>query len=954
MKSFYENTMELEQMRGLSTPSAADLEKVVGMIKGDEELTRYFYDKLNPGWLELLEGAGEFEGLERKEGRIVERIKALYLVDCAVEKAEAVLGIVKKVKAKDAWIQGKMLDALVAMPEDVAIKGISIEMRYLREREYKVWYFVGEPAAKLMVKLTDKYPKEAFEIVKALLDLWRPGEKEAGVFETIRSKFATHEYKELMFEFYGKVWEKRPFEAMRVLVEIYDAYLDVCHKEKGYDISEYLGVSVEDLEDIGRLDYDIDAIVMKAICEAGRAVIEKEPEKISELLDDLEKRNKGIFHRTEMYLLRFAPVETEKDRINKLIGNQKFIENPLYKYEHRRLLNDKFDEVSDETRKAFVGWVKKEKITEDRRKEIKDWCEKNQEAIPDFEKMEYRAKAEKLYLVRERFKELYEEYKAEGGVKDDTALAPRRMVGEARWASPTEGTPLSAEEMAKKKVDEVLDYISEPKNYERKKKPSEWHDPTGALRVTFQEDVKKRAMEYVGCGTEKLAGLPAEFLSCFFYGVADAVRDGSFKKDGWRPLIDLAFKVVETKHEQKGYRNCFSAVLHVLRDGFGEGENKIDFDEEIVKDFWGILNRFIRFPLEDMENSGDEGDPMQLMLNQVPGQAMELAVSLGIVCRNRLGSYWENMLRAEIRQCWEYVVSNIKEPGVNCVFGVNFARMYWLDSEWVEQNLDKILGEGLWDEVWGTYVSWGRPSPQCFRFLVQGGIYGRAVGFIGKPNKYKFSKEPEKGLVEHLMIGFFNGWIGFEDKVLKCFFEKAPVELRGKAAGFLTTGFKSVNEKDGTEKEEIAERMREYWKKRLAAIADKPKENEEEAIELTGWVEYSVLPAKETLELLGRSLDLSGGKIGKMRGARGFVEGVYNLRKENELLALRCLKKAAVDENMHTPWSGIQKPLVSFLMDLPEGVRSEGREVADLYGRYNPDKFREVWEKLSVTRRREG
>lgn len=42
----------------------------------------------------------------------------------------------------------------------------------------------------------------------------------------------------------------------------------------------------------------------------------------------------------------------------------------------------------------------------------------------------------------------------------------------------------------------------------------------------------------------------------------------------------------------------------------------------------------------------------------------------------------------------------------------------------------------------------------------------------------------------------------------------------------------------------------------------------------------------------------------------------------------------------------IQEPLVKFLEELPEGVRSEGREVADLYGRYNPDKFREVWEKL--------
>jgi hypothetical protein len=147
--------------------------------------------------------------------------------------------------------------------------------------------------------------------------------------------------------------------------------------------------------------------------------------------------------------------------------------------------------------------------------------------------------------------------------------------------------------------------------------------------------------------------------------------------------------------------------------------------------------------------------------------------------------------------------------------------------------------------------------------------------------------------------------------------------------------------------------MKEYWEKRLEAIKDKPEENKDEAIELTGWVEDSVLPAKETLELLEQSLDLSGGKIGEMIDARDFVEGVCNLGNGNELLAISCLKKATDDKNMHTPWSSIQEPLVIFLEridSLSENVRSTGKEVADLYGRYNPEKFRGVWEKLNMTR----
>jgi hypothetical protein len=45
---------------------------------------------------------------------------------------------------------------------------------------------------------------------------------------------------------------------------------------------------------------------------------------------------------------------------------------------------------------------------------------------------------------------------------------------------------------------------------------------------------------------------------------------------------------------------------------------------------------------------------------------------------------------------------------------------------------------------------------------------------------------------------------------------------------------------------------------------------------------------------------------------------------------------------------------VKFLEDLPENMWSEGKEVADLYGRYNPEKFRGVWEKFNVIKRNEG
>jgi hypothetical protein len=503
--------------------------------------------------------------------------------------------------------------------------------------------------------------------------------------------------------------------------------------------------------------------------------------------------------------------------------------------------------------------------------------------------------------------------------------------------------------MGKRKVEEVLDFISEPKNYEGKEEVSDRGAGGRALRSTFNVDVKKRAVEYLRKGKEKLASLPEEFLTSFFYGVSEGVRDGSFKKEGWGDLIELGQKMVRRKQNEEGYRSCFCAMLSSLRGGFSGRENKIEFHEERVKGFWETIEPLIRFRVGDMSRFGEERDPMQLWCSIVAGGALELSVLLSTGCKRNLEGFFEGYLRERTRRSYEYVLREIRQPGVNCVFGVEFAKLHSTDRKWVEENVGKIFGEELWEETWGTYVSWGRPSRDGFKLLVDKGKYGQAVEKIGQEWTFKFPKEPDEGLVEHLMIGYFNGWIGFEDKVLKRFFEKASAELRGKAAKFMTTGFKSVNEEGGEEKEKVAARMKEYWVKRLAALKQGGEKNRDEAIELTGWVEDSLLGARETLELLDESLDLSGGRIGRMRDARDLVSGVSRLGEGNELLALGCLKKAGADENMHWHSAAIQGPLVVFLERMVEGpleVRAEAAGVADLYGRYNPAKFRAVWQKL--------
>ena len=383
MKAYYENISKLKELRELSVPNKAALDKVLDIIKDDAELTLYFYDVLNPEWIELLDEAGEFDGLREKDTEMLGKYKAHYLKQCAETKAEAVLRIIGKIEVKDINIQGTLIKAIVGMTEEIAAKGVSVVLGYLAGQENKFWYPIGAPSGELMVKLAMSHPDNAFEIAEALLDAWVYEEEPYG--KEIIAKFSKDDYSELMLGHYNKVWEANPERAIKVLIKILKKCIkDLDEKE---DASRYIGYGLElgDLNEIDMQYPSINTVLVKGICKAGKVLIEKEQAKVNEILDLLEGTNRVIFLRIAMYLLRFVKPGTEKKRISKFVGNKEYYKEyrPCW-YEHRRLLNDKFGDVSEEVKKAFLEWVAEEKYSKDERKEVTERYKNNNEASPDF------------------------------------------------------------------------------------------------------------------------------------------------------------------------------------------------------------------------------------------------------------------------------------------------------------------------------------------------------------------------------------------------------------------------------------------------------------------------------------------------------------------------------------------------------------------------------------------
>jgi hypothetical protein len=970
---FYEGLDELEKLveatnRSGNEPDDQEVDRVVRRL-GRPKYRIYFFDKLtNARWIEPLKQEGFFKSPpEPKEGEAYERWpEGWYLKRMSAKAAEKVLWVISEIESRNPYVRAACMECLLEMPEKVAAKGVSVvtvvknTFPSLDKQDNLGWIWCGEKAAELMVKLSDKHPVEAFKISWILLDAWVPQEQKG--YRDIKTKFTDRDYRKLVLNYFNKLWEVNAWKALWIMVKILNRCLEHLDENQGYDVSRlaYAREALRNLDsiDVGR--WGIEPVLVKGICEAGKLVSRDDPSKLSKMLDIFEEFGRAIFLRIEMYLLRFVGTDIETVRINKIISEKKYLGDPCYENEYKLLLQDKFD-VVEESRKVFETWVQGQKI-----EDLEDWRawfrktrdrEANDE---DIKKYVAGMKARQLFLVKEKYADEYATYQSESGLTD-ADLAPRPMVSKARPVSPMEGTPLELDEMGKMSASEVLEYVSQHKNYEAIKKPGLWENPAEALRSTFKADVKKRIPEYLGCDSKQLEKLHPDFLGALFYGIWDTIRDRSFPTSSWTDLIKLAHSVVQENSNKAEYRDCFLAMLSTFRDGFTQEEKKIQFDKLIIVNLFDITKSLVRYE-EDYQNTSEERDPMQMRCTSVKGEALEQVIMLGIVCKKDFPEYFKEHLTSEIRKLLDYVVNEVKKPEVNCTLGDDFERIGWLDEEWLQENVEKIFEGEMWDVVWGTLVSWGgRPSRLGFEMLADRGIYEKAIGKLGTPNKFRYGKDPEEGFVEHLMIAFFNGWINVEDTLLKNFFDKASSTLRGYAAQFLTTGFESLK-KESKDHQEFTQRLRAYWQKRLTSIREKPSDNIEEARELTGWIKDSLLEPKDTLELLEQTLDVSQGNLGKMRDTQEFVDAVCNLGNEHEVMSLRCLKKASAAEDMRMPWARYQDRLIQFLesiADLPDNyddiddIRTEAIAVADAYGRLHPEKFREVWLRLSEKGKKE-
>ena len=919
ISDYYSNLLEFEDLMAKAnennSPTEGDVNKIIGFFSRPQFKSYFFKNLKNKSWLLPLKDKGFFDWKNLNANEYVDDSELHYIEEIAFICPKEVLSIIDQNNdCANIWVKTSFIKSLLKIPN------ILIEKRNINSivcNKPIHWFHQGLHLAELMVKLSNDKLDLSFCIAKKLLEI--PADKKT--YNDLDIEI--YGYMELLSKYYKKFSEKDAFRAFNVLFIKLENHLKKIKEQEGYDATSFLASdnfkNIDEIEKADLFGEKIELIILAGLRDIGKEVLSKQPEKTDKLFGLIEKYDFKIFKHLEIYLLRFARIGEQKERIKKTLSDNELFDESSFYNEYTLLIKNKIDELDDTDIKQILKMLNSK--MEEASLRDQEWVKKNP-GSKDFDIKKHKAGrlAKWLYTVRELnvFSKMYEENKSESGLEEEKLKPePRRPLVED--VDGCEGSVISFDEMIKLEPEATFEELKKPGNW--KYAGGRWgQDKEGdAISQVFEEVVEQRVDDYVVIEPDRILELKPIFVNGYVDGLVNACAKNEEKlKEYWLKILHLGLCLHEAKGNDNEYEWTFINILSFLGNVLEVKELKDKLISENFNELWKLIEFLCKHHESEVEK--DNFDPFQRSNNCVQGKAFELAIRFSLVCRNIAEEKYEKELSSKLIGVLDYLLGNVKLNKIRCIWGVWFPQIHLLANDWAGKNINRIFNEkdyADWNVVWGSYLNWSRAYKDTFAYLAKTGKYDFAIENIHKEDKYKRSKVPAQGLIEHLMIAFFNEWINADSPLLKKFYSTGIVAMKGKAANFLSGGFKALKEepKDG-----IVSRLREFWDVRLQAC-EKDSSLKDEIIEFTNWVKETPFDKKETLELLYRTLCLTNGEVGKLNSNVRVINGICEIAENNELLALKCLNRIEKKGNFEYGFSLFKDKFIGFIekvADLPD------------------------------------
>jgi hypothetical protein len=800
-ENFYYIADKLDRLKKVDSPTQNDIEEIKEYLAGNEYSRYFFHDLNNPSWIRPLYDLGMFNKVplpledKNQSGYFSMPFwhEGEYLNRMADKFPDIVRDVALSLETDNSRAIRTMLEALRKVPASITTQVVE---------KFKRW--TETPFANFMMLVHElgilmEYLAKGSEVNAALTTL-------AILLEAVQVKDRFDESKLVASTRHDYYWLNQalqlnlpvltkidPSGVAQIAEEQLVKAIELEHDPKVDDnkkkLYSYWRLNISPRSDTN-YDNEIKNLLVNTIITAVNEACEQGVQDASIILNRYINSEYSIFRRIGNYVLRTwgqnyldllvraytrrkeVPIkggETEFDRLLEIQFKnlQQFMQNEII---HERMTPDlrRVEELLKDIPERYVGETTEEK----RQTIIERWQLEDLAPLAS-------------YLVGET-KEYYEVLQTKYG---EPAPRPESGVVVTSWEGPE--SPIAVEELSKKSVKEVFEYLLA---YVSSSAESFGAPSRDGLARTLESDVQGRANDYASNIAVFINNdLPFVYHTHLLRGLENATKNQvKFALAEVVSLCEFITNQDEDKFQkqelEEGLPSAKLAIVNFFEQLFREKDPYIE--SELLEKFGQIITKLLQqdepFPYNE---EAQVLDPATHSLNCVHGGAMHSLVSYGLYCERKrkkeMGDKGSPVMLPLVKEVLSEKLDKTKDPSlaVHSVFGWYYPQFIYLDKEWAIRNRERIFPvkpelAKFWQAAWNAYIRFSNVYTNVFPEMIK--QYQKALRELSTLEmKQGFDRSDEK-MASHILRAYLLDLIKLdsEDGLLALYYQTVDDETR--------------------------------------------------------------------------------------------------------------------------------------------------------------------------------
>jgi hypothetical protein len=785
----------IDALAGKEKPDGGDMKKLRGVPHSVVALERFF-ERAGPGWFALLRDKGYFNDpppLEIGDDETVAYARwpaGRYLARMAAEPTAQsdVMEVALALETDNPQAHESVVEVALALPVAEAARVAPKIASFLASR-YQ--WALPLKTRELIARLT-----QAAEADAALLLLRPLMETEAG-----RGGWRSAGY---VPKTVSAVFPGLGLDGLELLADMLDEALD--ERRPGVrtwrDHSYSWRPTVE-----AASEHDREEVLTSALRDAAVLLAGSDPPGVAVVVEALERRERAMFHRLALHVLRHVP---DEQLIAARIGRRELFDDPYTQREYTLLLRAHGASLANEIQARILGWIDAGPRDFGLEPEAVDrWRLFQLARFGDVLPAEQIARYHELV---ERFGE---------PVDDESEIGV--------WVGPT--APLTTDELLALRDNDLVAFL-------RSWRPAmDWSAPSREGLRQILEEAATQASDRFATLAPAFAGL----APIYSQGVLSGLRRAADQKRGfeWRPVLELGYAVMDKPRalsdpdEQQDNEPAGSwvdvrrEVAHLLDSGLRRDLISAEWDGDVFE----LLAELAMDPQPSASDEqrwrahGNSG-PVTLDLNTVRGAAFHAIMRYAWWRKKQTPPSQTVRLSSQLRELLDRHLDPAHEPTetVRSVYGHHFPALIACDEEWARSRVDAIFPrdpslEQLRLVAWESYLLFNRPYPSAYHLLTE--RYREAIAGLtggGAERADSAYDEVNESLVRHVFGLHAQGIVSLEPgSLVDLFFQHAPLAMR---AGLIEHAGRAVATTDEPSPEAL-DRLQGLWDWRRRALRER-------------------------------------------------------------------------------------------------------------------------------------